>query len=56
MGSVGEESVDVTTIVVIAVLLRRTTDVVVVGDCVVKVAVEKAVAVCVVVLGVNVDV
>lgn len=56
VGSVDEESVDVTTIVVIAVLLRNTTDVVVVGDCVVRVAVEKTVAVCVDVLGLNVDI
>jgi hypothetical protein len=55
---VDEESVDVTTVVDSSVLLMKTSDVVVVGDCVVSVAVVRNVAVCVniLVLGVSVDV
>jgi hypothetical protein len=56
ISGVDEESVDVTTIVEIPVLLWRINEVVVVGDCVVRVAVETTVAVCVEVLGVYVDV
>ena len=56
ISGVDEESVDVTTILDITVLLWRINDVVVVGDCVVRVAVGTTVAVCVEVLGVYVDV
>jgi hypothetical protein len=56
--SVDEESVDVTTVVDSSVLLMKTSDVVVVGDCVVSVAVVRNVAVWVdiLVLGGSVDV
>ncbi len=56
VGSADEENVDVTTTVDVAVLFRNINAVVVVGNCVVKVAVAITVAVCVDVLGVNVDV
>lgn len=53
---VDDERADVTTCVSIMVLLTVTKNIVVTGDCVVRVAVEVAVAVYVDVLGVRVDV